>query len=205
MTDVETAANTRTDRKKEKTQHKIISVAVELFNQSGLESVTMEQIAEAVDIAKGTLYNYFPSKEAIINAYLQRSFQDSNEDRLTRLAQLPDTRARLTRLFSLLVDGVKRQKDIFEAFMLYRMKRVISFRPLEPAEQSGLYLLIHEIIRLGQEAGELRTDLPVSMLEGLFEFALIEAIKPFYLQPEHFDQDQSIRQSVDLFLNGTKA
>jgi AcrR family transcriptional regulator len=195
----------RIDRKKEDTQNKIITAAVDLFNQSGLESVTMEQIAEAVDIAKGTLYNYFPSKEAIINTYLQRTFQDRNEDRIAKLRQLPDTRSRLICVFSLLIEGVQRQKQIFEAFMVYRMKKVISFHPVEEGEQTGLSLLIREIIKLGQQNNELRTDLPETLLEGLFEFALIEAIKPLYLQPENFEQDKSIMQSVDVFLYGAKA
>ena len=75
---------------------RIIAGAVGLFNQYGFDSVTMEQIAETVDIAKGTLYNYYPSKEAIINAFIQHTFQERNDDRISQLRQLPDTRTRLT-------------------------------------------------------------------------------------------------------------
>lgn len=32
----------------------------------GYEAVCMEQIADAADVAKATLYNYFPVKEALI-------------------------------------------------------------------------------------------------------------------------------------------
>ncbi len=199
---METKVNTRTDRKKEETLKKIITVAVQLFNLHGLEIVTMEQIANEVDIAKGTLYNYFPSKEAIINAFLQRSFEERNANRLVQLRQLPDTRSRLRLVFSLLIEGVQRQKQIFEAFMLYRMKQILSFHPIEESEQTGLSLLIYEIIVLGQKDNELRTDLPDDFLEGLFEYALIAAIKPIYVQPENFDPKISIEQSVELFLNG---
>ena len=194
----------RTERKKEETKNKILAVAVGLFNQHGLETVTMEQIAEVADIAKGTLYNYFPSKEAIINGFLQQSFRERNDDRIARLRQLPDTRSRLTQIFNLLVEGVKAQQKIFEAFMVYRMKQVISFRPIED-EPSGLSMLVHEIIELGQQSNELRTDLPEDVLSGLFEYALIAAIKPFYLEPETYNQQKSVEQCVDLFLNGAKA
>lgn len=47
-------------RKKEKTRQVIITTAMNLFIQNGYEATTMEQIAEMADIAKGTLYNYFP-------------------------------------------------------------------------------------------------------------------------------------------------
>ena len=182
----------------------MIAAAVELFNQHGVENVTMEQIAEAADISRGTLYNYFPSKDAVVNAYLQQTFQDRSTDRLAQLGQLPDTRTRLEYLFTLLVEGVRRQKQIFEVFMVYRMKQVISLRPLDEKEQSGLSQLIHEIITLGQKGHELRSDLDDDLLNGLFEYALIAAIKPLYLQPEVYDQDKSIQQSVDLFMHGAK-
>jgi AcrR family transcriptional regulator len=195
----------RIDRKKEDTLKKIVTVAVDLFNQYGFESVTMEQIAVVADIAKGTLYNYFPSKESIINTYLQRTFQERNEDRISQLRRLPNTRSRLIHVFSLLIEGVQRQKQIFEIFMVHRMKHVITLQPVEEGQQSGLTLLIHEIISLGIESKELRSDLPEDILEGLVEFALIQVIKPLYLQPDHYDMRQSIDWCVDLFLNGAKA
>jgi AcrR family transcriptional regulator len=197
-------AASRMERKKEETKNKIITVAVDLFHAHGLEAVTMEQIAEAADIAKGTLYNYFPSKDAIIAGFLQRTARERNPDRLAQIRQLPDTRARMIQVFGLLVERVQAQKEIFEAFMVYRMKQVISFRPVE-GEPSGLSELVREIIQLGQQTGDLRTDLPDDMLEGLFEYALIAAIKPFYLDPATFNAQESIERSVDLFLNGAKA
>lgn len=201
---MEQKPESRMERKKAETQGKIVRVALDLFNQHGLQAVTMEQIAEEADIAKGTLYNYFPSKEALIDAFIQRTFQERNADRVAQLRLLPDTRSRLMRVFSVLIEGVQAQKEIFEVFMVYRMKQVTSFRPV-PGEQSGLAVLIREIIGLGQKNGELRTDLPEDILEGLFEFALIEAIKPLYLEPEKFDAPESISRCVDLFINGAKA
>jgi AcrR family transcriptional regulator len=201
---MEQTTSQRVERKKAASKRKVIAAAVELFNQHGVENATMEQIAEGADISRGTLYNYFPSKDAVVNAYLQQTFQDRSEDRVTGLRQLPDTRTRLHYLFTLLVEGVQRQKQIFEVFMVYRMKQVISLRPLEEKERSGLSQLVHEIITLGQQDHELRSDLEEDLLAGLFEYALIAAIKPLYLQPETYDQEKSIQQCVDLFLNGAK-
>ena len=192
----------RMERKKEASRRKIITAAVSLFNRHGLEAVTMEQIAEAADVARGTLYNYFPSREAIVNAYLEQTFQDRSQDRIAQLRLLPDTHSRLVYIFTVLVEGVQRQQEIFEAFMVYRMKQVTSFRQSTGQEQTGLSLLIHEIITLGQDSHELRSDLDEGMLAGLFEYALIAAIKPLYLQPALYDQFSSIQHSVNLFLNG---
>ena len=46
-----------------------VDVTVPLLSKT----YTMDQIAEEVDISKGTLYNYFPFKESIISEYWQKS------------------------------------------------------------------------------------------------------------------------------------
>lgn len=198
---MEQKEQSRMERKKEETHKRIIAAAVGLFNQYGLDAVTMEQIAEKVDIAKGTLYNYFGSKEELINAFIQHTFQDRNPDRIDQLRLLPDTRTRLSKVFMVLIEGVKAQKEIFETFMVYRMKRVISFKPVE-VEESGLSALIQAIIEMGQQSGELRADLPDEFMAGLFEYSLIAAIRPFYIDPETYDQEKAVNQSVEMFLHG---
>lgn len=61
-----TNPGSRIERKKEETRKKIISVAMDLFNRQGFDQTTVEQIAEVADVAKGTVFNYFPAKDAIV-------------------------------------------------------------------------------------------------------------------------------------------
>jgi AcrR family transcriptional regulator len=193
----------RMERKKELTRQKIVDTAMGLFDAQGYDATTMEQIAEEADIAKGTLYNYFPVKEAIINEFMKRTFSGKYEDRVARLAQLPDTRARMGVLFRELIKGIASQKTIFEKYLLYRTRNIISFYPDEE-EKGGVSLLGQTIIELGQQSGEIRSDLPQQVLEDLFEFAIIEVIKYFYQQEEMSELDRIIDQCVDMFLNGAR-
>ena len=48
------------------TRERILSAARRLLNDKGYESTTTRDIAEAAQIASGTLFNYFPTKEAIV-------------------------------------------------------------------------------------------------------------------------------------------
>jgi AcrR family transcriptional regulator len=193
----------RMERKKEETRQKIIAAAVSLFKQQGLAVTTMEQIAQAADIAKGTLYAYFPVKEAIIVAFMQTTFQERNPSRTQQVRNLPDTPARIRLIFGDLVAGVQREKDVFETYMLYRVRCMLSFRQDEGLK-SGLHLLGEEIIRLGQQSGEIRTDWPQMLVEDLFEFTLIEVIKQFYLSPQTFQAPMAIDQAVDLFMQAVR-
>jgi len=203
MTDTDTFGKTRTERKKEATKQKIIAAALDLIRRQGYAATTMEQIAAAADIAKGTLYNYFPVKEAIVDEYIKRSFRENNADRVRRLAGLPDTRSRLRRLFGELITGVQASRDFFDKYIIYRTQILLSFR-VEESEKSGFYLAADKIIEWGQANGEIRTDIPRFLVDDLLEFAFIEAVKQFYLEPERFDPGTAVELCVNIFINAVK-
>jgi AcrR family transcriptional regulator len=56
----------RRDRRKRLTRAAISECGWELFEARGFDAVTVAEIAEAADVAVGTVFNYFPSKEAIL-------------------------------------------------------------------------------------------------------------------------------------------
>ena len=53
-------------------QARILETADRLFYDQGIRAVGVDTIADAVGISKRTLYNYFPSKDDLIVAYLAR-------------------------------------------------------------------------------------------------------------------------------------
>lgn len=55
-------------RKSERTKERIIQAALQLFEENGFENTTVQQITMKAEVAKGTFFNYFPTKEAIIEA-----------------------------------------------------------------------------------------------------------------------------------------
>lgn len=193
-------AESRTERKKEDTRQRIISAALKLFKKYGFTSATMEQIAQEADIAKGTLYNYFPVKEAILSEFIKRSFSNKNPDRLKQLQSLPDTRSRMISIITELMEGVRSQKEIFEKFLIYRVQNILSLDKKD-SERSGIELLAEEIVNLGQKSGEIRSDLPKGIILDFFEFVFIEVVKQFYLDPEHFRDKETIELCSDLYLN----
>src|SRR5262245_17561894 len=58
------------ERKRIANRERILTEAIALFAERGIESVTVDEIAAAADIGKGTVYNYFKAKEDIIVAFL---------------------------------------------------------------------------------------------------------------------------------------
>lgn len=57
--------------KQEDTKQKILDKALELFSTQGYEAVSVGEIAKAVGIKAPSLYNHFPSKQAIFDAIVE--------------------------------------------------------------------------------------------------------------------------------------
>ncbi len=62
-----------TDRKREA----IVRAAVEEFRAAGYEATSMDRIAEAAGVSKRTVYNHFPSKEALFSMILEELWERS--------------------------------------------------------------------------------------------------------------------------------
>src|SRR5436853_2091633 len=61
-------------QKKPDMKERILGTADKLFYLQGIRAIGVDTIAAEIGISKRTLYNHFPSKDALITAYLERRF-----------------------------------------------------------------------------------------------------------------------------------
>jgi len=54
------------ERKKAATRKAIHDGAIRLFGEQGFAGTTIDQIAEAADVSRATVFHYFPTKESIV-------------------------------------------------------------------------------------------------------------------------------------------
>lgn len=66
--------------KQEDTKQKILEKALELFSAYGYDSVSVGEIAKAVGIKAPSLYNHYPSKQAIFDAIVEATAAQYEED-----------------------------------------------------------------------------------------------------------------------------
>lgn len=58
----------RTISKRERTRHQLLSAAAKVFAEKGVEAGSIQEITAVAGVANGTFYNYFQTKEAILEA-----------------------------------------------------------------------------------------------------------------------------------------
>ena len=81
-------------------KERILQTADRLFYLDGIRAVGVDTIAAAIGISKRTLYNHFPSKDALIAAYLERRFVHARPSSKSPVEQILGTFDSLERRFS---------------------------------------------------------------------------------------------------------
>lgn len=194
-------AGGRMERKKREVRQKIIQVAVELFKQQGFDNTTMEQIAEAADVARKTLYNYFPVKEAIADAYIRDISLGLAQETFESLQRLPDTRTRMLAALNNTYSWAEKNPDLTGIAFGYRMK-VTYMLPRSEQEETGTQRVIAAIIRQGQETGEIRADLSIQQMLMYIDLLRGAVTMEWLNDPSNYVLHEEIEKLVDLILYG---
>lgn len=74
----------------------ILAATARVLVKKGFDGLTTNAVAEAAGVSIGSLYQYFPSKEALVAALIEQHIEEMNAailHELTRVAQLPMAQA----------------------------------------------------------------------------------------------------------------
>ena len=158
----------RRERQSVERRERLFRAALDLFARKGFAETTVEDITNAADLGKGTFFNYFPSKEHILLAFgemqlakLKAAFDEMRSKNVPvpvfmrslgpRMTQEPIRNPAMIRIIlqAFLTDDSKVREPMLEL-------------------QSRVIAIHTEMIRIGQERGEIRNDLPPEVIANVF-------------------------------------
>lgn len=90
-------------------RRELLDQCFDLFAEKGYSTITMRQIAKGLDVSTGTLYHYFPSKEAIFEQLVEEMIQQDMLQVSNELATATTVSDRIKRGF----EFVERKQDYF--------------------------------------------------------------------------------------------
>ncbi len=195
----------RRERRRTQTLDHVASTAMRLFEAQGYDATTMEQIAQQSDVAKGTLYNHFPTKEAILAHWVHLELVVDAQ----RLHASIDPKAGFTAQLTGLLDASAEWSERYRAYLLdYFRFRFLNIESElgggdrgTPRDLSGLFEVL---IVAAQQAGMLRTDVSAAHLASLLHHLYFGALMRWLTLPGLVLRDE-FAVVVDLFVGGARA
>jgi len=152
----------RRERERNQRRVDIIDAAEKVLFTKGFENTTIDDVAQEVELSKGTLYLYFKNKKEICLAVIIRSLKevysifenihDKNSKGIDKIYELADE----------VLNFYKNSPDYIRSLLFYSTHKLdIVSDILQEAidENEKINNIIADIIRLGIEDGSIRNDI----------------------------------------------
>ena len=160
-------------------REQIIGAAVSCFARKGFHKTTMQDICQAAGLSPGAVYNYFDSKEAIVEACAEMA-QERNEKMLSMVSEAEDAVSAYKKIsgawFSMIkqenmMEGIKFDLELWaESTRNERVAR--SFHKVEDAIKEKLTEFVIE----GQKQGVFSKKLDVTAIVQVL-FSLVNGLE----------------------------
>lgn len=190
----------------EKKYDKILDALHQLLEEKTIQNISVSDIANKAGIGKGSIYYYFPSKEAILDALIERNYEQPLQTAknlaykteispFTRMAMILQACRNSSAAFlnhnHTTVNAKTSAQDIAFLHQKY-MNHVIS--ELKPD--------LTEIIKQGIESGDIHFEYPAALAEIVL-IVLAVKLNNTFLSATAGDSEDTIRGLVALLEKGT--
>lgn len=122
-------------------RQKLLAEARHQINSGGYSATTIRSIAKACDIGIGTVYNYFPSKDALVATFMLEDWMQTLSIMNEQISCADSNRDRMECIYAGLTDFLGRNSALFndpDALVRY----IASFRERHPQLRGQIALLI---------------------------------------------------------------
>ena len=154
----------RKEREKEHRREEIIDAAQRVFFQKGLTVATMDEIAEAAELSKGTLYLYYKSKEDLYLAVMLRGMDILYEMFIAVLSESRTTIEAIANLGEAYYDFFRQHRNYYRMLHFFenpQFHKQVSEEMLQSCagHNQKVWLVAIDVIKRGIDEGVIRHDI----------------------------------------------
>ena len=194
------SATDRRTRKREARRDEVYETAVRLFVDRGYDNTTMEDIADEADVARGTVFNYFERKSALVQEWTDRRRAAALASVARRVPDDASTADIVSMFIATLAEASTRARQETVALGTAATTAL----PIASDPELG-----HDLAKLferGQRRGEIRPDIRPLLTGLLLAAGYFQTLERWVGQdPEPFDLHDELAELVGLVLRGALA
>jgi TetR/AcrR family fatty acid metabolism transcriptional regulator len=191
---------------KQAKKQEILQAAMKLFAQKGVANTKMADVAEAAGIGKGTIYEYFKSKDDIFKEAFNHFMEHINAVMAKHLFKVFDPVEKLKAVIAGWVEVMKDTSiDFMEMMMDFWAEGVRQHKESCMFDLNYMYNeyrnMLVSILEEGVERGQIKssnTKIVASILIGSIDGVMLQ----WFIDRKLFDLDEAAQVFTDTFLLG---
>ena len=183
----------------------ILRAATRVFARNGYFNSKVADIARAADVADGTVYLYFKSKDEILHSIFDQNMAEAIAAGRALVKTVADPREKLRRIAKLHLARLGADRDlavVFQVELRGSTKFMEEFSAAGFAEYLGL---LRKCFEDGQRSGVFRKNLNAKVMSKILFGALDEMATNWIISKRSYKLEPMADVVMDVFLNGVSA
>lgn len=193
----------RQKTKKEATRELIISEALRLFKSLGYEKTTIDQIVENVNLAKGTFYYHFKSKEELLSAIMKTGANDFSETLKTEIASGISPLVILEKVVYGLCEWVETNPDALKVLLEQRFSSFLD-ESKNTADNGSFRTLTSSLLAVAQKENLIISDIAPMELAQMLGMMLLQAQIAYLYSNKTINIKEKFQNVLKVFIKGIK-
>src|SRR5580765_6077715 len=182
----------------------ILKAATRVFARNGYFNSKVADIARAADVADGTVYLYFKSKEEILRSIFDQNMAEAIDSGRKLIEDIRDPREKLRRIARLHLERLGADRNLAVVFQV-ELRGSTKFMQEFSAAGFAEYLdVIRRTIADGQAAGVFRSDIKPVVAAKIFYGALDEMVTNWVLSNKSYPLAPMAGEVLKVFMTGLK-
>ncbi|HEX2953171.1 MAG TPA: TetR/AcrR family transcriptional regulator [Bacillota bacterium] len=182
-------------------KERVLKTALTLFAEKGYEKTTVEEIALKSEIAKGTVYLYYPSKDAINNEVIRSASEVRRKYIQSTGAGLEeDIRRTLAKLIMSELRFARAEKRLYRLLMSNERNDEGAFSENNRSLRRGFLVELTDLIQQGMARGVIREGNPT--LLGQLLNGMVRGSYQMLEENSSITVDQVVLSILDLVWRG---
>lgn len=156
------------ETKKRETRQAIMQAAMTLFSEKGFEKTSIEELAKAAGIGKGTIYGYFQTKSDILHAFCEDELECLHQELTSSADREIPILQQMVNIYMSEFRHITENREFARLFMQQTaFPRDVDLEK-HLANEDNYFKLLFPLLEKAQERGELRKDLELLYITGHF-------------------------------------
>lgn len=193
------------EKKKIETKNRIFEVSGRLFKEKGFENTTVDEIAKEAGIAKGTFFNYFPTKEALL-----LYFGEQRDELIYNLIENEMKRSipakeKITNLLVRLAESYEKDRELTK-LLIFEYRRYVGYSGLRPGEDnsrsSRIIKILQDLLEEGMKNSEVKGHIEAKKAAEVLTAMYVHSLMMWVNVDGDFSFSNDISGKIDLLFEG---
>lgn len=197
------------DLKKQQTRERILEAAVRLFRERGFDETRVRDICEQVQISEATFFNYFPTKDAVLDDYSVETSELYGALLQHELAFPERTVAERAREIARAVGQAFANDPDLMTVVVTKSNLFYGSAGSKAEQDMHNYDRLAQLFREGQESGEIRSDVGPYQLAEIMNATMMQTVGNWLVgwwpQARAQPLEGRLMRAMDVFLDGCRA